>query len=215
MHGSHREHRIRSPPVNLVQVLALRGLPLRHATVTIGERAENADPRPRRNPCGPGLPLGLVCVSGARDLGSRRPLLPGPAPRDPRRRPRHRDATDVRSAPLCRAAAAGPQSYGRSRLGEIQRAVLRAAGGASPRRRGPSIQQPAYRSLLYLSLIGYIAVDPRALRPPAAALQSCDSPRPWHSPAIFLPPLSQHSSFPLTDSWGLTLEIVALAGAPF
>jgi hypothetical protein len=30
---------------------------------------------------------------------------------------------------------------------------------------------------------------------------------------IFLPPLVTHSSFPLTDSWGLALEIVALAAA--
>jgi hypothetical protein len=31
--------------------------------------------------------------------------------------------------------------------------------------------------------------------------------------AVFLPPLTHHSSFPLTDSWGLTLEIGAFAAA--
>jgi hypothetical protein len=30
---------------------------------------------------------------------------------------------------------------------------------------------------------------------------------------VFLPPLVKHASFPLTDSWGLALEIVALAAA--
>ena len=31
--------------------------------------------------------------------------------------------------------------------------------------------------------------------------------------AVFLPPLTHHSSYPLTDSWGLALEIVAFAAA--
>ena len=68
------------------------------------------------------------------------------------------------------------------------------------------------RSLLYLSLVGYIAsivalfglllLRFRTAIAFGAALA-----------AILLPPLSHHSSFPLTDSWGLTLVIVALAAA--
>ena len=68
------------------------------------------------------------------------------------------------------------------------------------------------RSLLDLSLVGYIAavlalfgllllrfrIALAATVPAAAAL---------------LPPLTLHSSFPLTDSWGLALEIVALGAA--
>jgi hypothetical protein len=68
------------------------------------------------------------------------------------------------------------------------------------------------RSLLYLSLAGYVAsivalFGLLLLRfgvPIAAAVAVA---------TIFLPPLRDHSSYPLTDSWGLTLEIAALAMA--
>jgi hypothetical protein len=68
------------------------------------------------------------------------------------------------------------------------------------------------RSLLYLSLAGYVA-SVLALfgllllrfRIAIAALVA--------GAAAFLPPLVNHSSFPLTDSWGLALEIIALGAA--
>lgn len=68
------------------------------------------------------------------------------------------------------------------------------------------------RSLLYLSLVGYLAsilalfglLLLRFRIAIAAAVAFA---------AILLPPLAHHSSFPLTDSWGLALEIVAFAAA--
>jgi hypothetical protein len=68
------------------------------------------------------------------------------------------------------------------------------------------------RSLLYLSLAGYM-VAVLALfgllllrfRVATAALVAAG--------AALLPPLTEHSSFPLTDSWGLALQITALAAA--
>lgn len=66
------------------------------------------------------------------------------------------------------------------------------------------------RSLLYLSLAGYLAsilalfglLLMRFRTAIAAAVTAA---------AALLPPLTHHASFPLTDSWGLTLEIVAFA----
>lgn len=68
------------------------------------------------------------------------------------------------------------------------------------------------RSLLYLSLAGYIAAVLslfgllllRFRLPVAAGVTAL---------AAFLPPLVDHSSYPLTDSWGLALEITAFAAA--
>jgi hypothetical protein len=68
------------------------------------------------------------------------------------------------------------------------------------------------RSLLYLSLAGYVAsilalfamLCLRFRLPTATAVALA---------AVFLPPLVGHSSYPLTDSWGLTLEILAFAAA--
>jgi len=68
------------------------------------------------------------------------------------------------------------------------------------------------RSLLDLSLVGYIAAVLalfgllllRFRIALAAAVAAA---------AALLPPLTFHSSFPLTDSWGLALEIVALGAA--
>jgi hypothetical protein len=68
------------------------------------------------------------------------------------------------------------------------------------------------RSLLYLSLAGYVAAVLALFgllllrfRTAVAAVVA--------GAAALLPPLVDHSSFPLTDSWGLALEIVALAAA--
>ena len=68
------------------------------------------------------------------------------------------------------------------------------------------------RSLLYISLAGYVAAILALFgllllrfRPALAGAVSLL--------AVFLPPLTHHSSYPLTDSWGLTLEIVAFAAA--
>jgi hypothetical protein len=68
------------------------------------------------------------------------------------------------------------------------------------------------RSLLYLSLAGYVAAVLALFglllfrfRIALAAAVAAG--------AALLPPLTTHSSFPLTDSWGLTLEIVALGAA--
>ena len=68
------------------------------------------------------------------------------------------------------------------------------------------------RSLLYLSLAGYVAavlalfglllLRFRVLVAAAVA-----------AGAALLPPLTDHASYPLTDSWGLALEIGALAAA--
>ena len=68
------------------------------------------------------------------------------------------------------------------------------------------------RSLLYLSLAGYVAsvlalFGLLLLRFKVAIAAGVTLA------AVFLPPLVNHSSFPLTDSWGLALEILALAGA--
>ena len=68
------------------------------------------------------------------------------------------------------------------------------------------------RSLLDLSLVGYVAAVLalfgllllRFRIALAAAVAAA---------AALLPPLTHHSSFPLTDSWGLALEIVALGAA--
>lgn len=68
------------------------------------------------------------------------------------------------------------------------------------------------RSLLYLSLAGYVATILALFgllllrfRVAIASLVTLAT--------IVLPPLTHHSSFPLTDSWGLALEIVALGAA--
>jgi hypothetical protein len=68
------------------------------------------------------------------------------------------------------------------------------------------------RSLLYLSLVGYVAAVLalfgllllRFRIAIAAAVAAA---------AALLPPLTDHASYPLTDSWGLALEITALAAA--
>lgn len=68
------------------------------------------------------------------------------------------------------------------------------------------------RSLLYLSLAGYVAAILALFgllllrfRVAIAAAVTLG--------AIFLPPLVDHSSYPLSDSWGLALETVALGAA--
>src|SRR5436190_1194041 len=68
------------------------------------------------------------------------------------------------------------------------------------------------RSLLYLSLAGYVAAIVALFgllllrfRLWIAAVITLG--------AILLPPLRSHSSYPLTDSWGLALETSALAAA--
>jgi hypothetical protein len=68
------------------------------------------------------------------------------------------------------------------------------------------------RSLLDLSLVGYVAAilalfGLLLLRFRIAVAGAVTVA------TIFLPPLAKHSSFPLTDSWGLALEIAALAAA--
>lgn len=68
------------------------------------------------------------------------------------------------------------------------------------------------RSLLLLSLVGYVAAVLalfgllllRFRLALAAVLAGA---------AALLPPLTEHSSYPLTDSWGLALEIIALGAA--
>ena len=68
------------------------------------------------------------------------------------------------------------------------------------------------RSLLDLSLAGYVAsilaVFGLLLLRFRVAIAAAVTVA-----TIFLPPLTKHSSFPLTDSWGLALEIVALGAA--
>ena len=68
------------------------------------------------------------------------------------------------------------------------------------------------RSLLDLSLVGYVvavlALFGLLLLRFRIALAATVA-----AAAALLPPLTHHSSFPLTDSWGLALEIVALGAA--
>jgi hypothetical protein len=68
------------------------------------------------------------------------------------------------------------------------------------------------RSLLYLSLAGYVAtilaLFALLLLRFRVAIASVVT-----LATIVLPPLTNHSSYPLTDSWGLALEIVALGAA--
>jgi hypothetical protein len=68
------------------------------------------------------------------------------------------------------------------------------------------------RSLLYVSLAGYIAAILALFgllllrfRVAIAAAVTIAT--------IFLPPLTMHSSYPITDSWGLALEIAAFGAA--
>jgi hypothetical protein len=68
------------------------------------------------------------------------------------------------------------------------------------------------RSLLYVSLAGYVATIValfaflllRFRLPIAAGVTAA---------TVVLPPLVDHSSYPLTDSWGLALEVAAFAAA--
>jgi hypothetical protein len=68
------------------------------------------------------------------------------------------------------------------------------------------------RSLLYVSLAGYLASILALFgflllrfRLPVATLITLGT--------VYLPPLVSHSSFPLTDSWGVALEILAFTAA--
>jgi hypothetical protein len=69
------------------------------------------------------------------------------------------------------------------------------------------------RALLDVSIAGYVAVVLAlfwlllVLRLPLALATAVSAA------AIFLPALTKHSTFPLTDSWGLALEIAAFATA--
>src|SRR4051812_45210949 len=68
------------------------------------------------------------------------------------------------------------------------------------------------RPLLYLSLAGYIAAIAALLG--LLLLRFRVAVAAAVTPAtVFLPPLVKHSGFPLTDSWGLALEILALGAA--
>jgi hypothetical protein len=68
------------------------------------------------------------------------------------------------------------------------------------------------RSLLDLSLVGYIAAV-LALFGLLLLRYRIALAATVAAAAALLPPLTHHSSFPLTDSWGLALEIVALGAA--
>jgi hypothetical protein len=68
------------------------------------------------------------------------------------------------------------------------------------------------RSLLDLSLAGYIAAV-LALFGLLLLRYRIALAATVAAAAALLPPLTHHSSFPLTDSWGLALEIVALGAA--
>lgn len=68
------------------------------------------------------------------------------------------------------------------------------------------------RSLLYLSLAGYVAAV-LALFGLLLLRFRLEIATAVSAATVFLPPLVHHSSFPLTDSWGLALEIGAFAFA--
>jgi hypothetical protein len=68
------------------------------------------------------------------------------------------------------------------------------------------------RSLLYVSLAGYI-VSIVALFALLLIRFNIAIAAAVAAAAVFLPPLTRHSSYPITDSWGLALEIFALCAA--
>lgn len=68
------------------------------------------------------------------------------------------------------------------------------------------------RSLLYLSLAGYVAAV-LAIFGLLLLRFGIGVATLVAAATAFLPPLTDHASFPLTDSWGLALEIVALCAA--
>ncbi len=67
-------------------------------------------------------------------------------------------------------------------------------------------------SLLYVSLAGYIAAI-LALYALLLVRFKLAIATAVTAATVFLPPLVKHSSYPLTDSWGLALEIVAFLAA--
>ena len=119
---------------------------------------------------------------------------------------------DVRRADLREAAGERPAEHGQPRVGEVQRALLRAARRRAARWRGavPARRRP----LAALSLARRLRrVDPRALRPLAPPLQACDRGGGGRGRRSSCPRSSTIPRIPLTDSWGLALEIVAFAAA--
>jgi hypothetical protein len=68
------------------------------------------------------------------------------------------------------------------------------------------------RSLLYISLAGYVAVVLAVFGLLLLRFRLAVAGAVAAATAV-LPPHVEHSSFPLTDSWGLALEIVAFASA--
>ena len=122
---------------------------------------------------------------------------------------RRRRCSKGRSPPTC--ASATPVTRQR-RLGRVQRAVLRAArrrpgGGRAdlPNRRRALAPLPLPRS----------ATSPPCSRSSGSCCCASGSriAAVVAGAAALLPPLTTHASFPLTDSWGLALEITALAAA--
>ena len=103
--------------------------------------------------------------------------------------------------------ARDPHHTGNARWVDVQRAVLRAA--RSPcRSPAPSLYPHAGdRSLLYVSLAGYVASIVALFGLLLLRFRHRGRGRGRGRRRSFLPPLSRHSSYPLTDSWGLTLEI--------
>ena len=100
------------------------------------------------------------------------------------------------------AALAQQLTAGIHRPGAVDR-----LGRSDPRHR----QRLAHRDRAHISRSP--ATSPRSLRCSASCSCGSGSRRPRDAAAVFLPPLTNHSSYPLTDSWGLALEIAAFAAA--
>ena len=201
-------------PAESSRILAVWGLSLRSAGATLMEVRKVAD-----RASSPWRSLSLACLAvwpafdGPVRLDAGRALLPGARARDPRHGPRRRDETDVRRADLREAARERSAEDRQPRLGRST--TSRSTSGASPCRSPPrrSTRSPATarcstsRSRGYvaaiLALFGLLLLRFRLAI--AAAVTAA---------TVFLPPLVDHSSYPLTDSWGLALEIVAFARRP-
>ena len=108
--------------------------------------------------------------------------------------------------------AQGSAPHRRRHVGRVQRALLRAPARAPAGRRGRSTTSPA---IVRFSTSRSRATSLRSSR--CSGFCCCVSGSLSQERvtllAVFLPPLTHHSSFPLTDSWGLALEIGAFAAA--
>ena len=127
--------------------------------------------------------------------------------RGPRRGAR-RGPSRARSAPSCARATRSARA---TRTGSATTPSSTSAGSACRSPRPPIEPVAGDRALLDLSLAGYVAAVLALFGLLLLALPAADRRARSRSATVFLPALTFHSSYPLTDSWGLALETAALA----